>query len=203
MVLSWLLSIMPEKEKKRVPCSSSRLKHFVWYVKWDIPIQFFIILLSATELKVIIKIVSIIFQAIYLIFLEGQEISSECLGKGPIKKKKVTGGRLNHLAMCMQVLSISNLVFQIRLHFYSKSCIYLIQNLIFIAQREHERKSSSELSFDKHYDYGQIKALYTYIFANCSLCTTDAFNKQKEQPWKLRSSFIINCWFIFLLVNSF
>lgn len=78
---------MPEKEKKRVPCSRSRLKHFVWYVKWDIPIQFFIILLSAMELKVITKIVSIIFQAIYLIFFEGQEISSECLGKGPIKKK--------------------------------------------------------------------------------------------------------------------
>lgn len=79
--------IIPRKEKKNVPCSSSRSKHFVWYEKWDIPVQFSIILLSAMELKVITKIVSIILEAIYLIFLEGQEISSECLGKGPIKKK--------------------------------------------------------------------------------------------------------------------
>lgn len=125
---------------------------------------------------------SIILQAVYLIFLEGHEIPSECLGKGPIEKKKVAGDSLINLVKCRQVLSISNMVFQIKLLFYSKSCIYLIQNLIFIAQREHQRKSSSELSFDKHYDYRQIKALYTYIFVNCSLCTTDAFNVQKEQP---------------------
>lgn len=110
------------------------------------------------ELKVSTKIVSIILQAIYLIFIEGQEISSECLWKGPIKKK-VAGGSLNNLVKYMQVLSINNLVFQTKLLFYSKSCIYLIQKQIFIAQREHQRKISSELSFDKHYYYRQIKPL--------------------------------------------
>lgn len=78
---------MPKKVKKNVPCSSSRSKYFIWYEKWDIPVQFSIIPLSAMELKVTTKIVSIILQPICLIFLEGQEISSECLGKVPIKKK--------------------------------------------------------------------------------------------------------------------
>lgn len=90
--------------------------HFVWYEKWDIPIQFSIILLKAMELRVITKIVSIILQGIYFIFLEGQGISSEHLWKGSIKKI-VAGGTLNNLVKCIQVLNINNLVFQIKLLF--------------------------------------------------------------------------------------
>lgn len=86
----------------------------------------------------------------------------------------------------MQVLSISNLAFQIKLLFYSKSCIYLIQNQIFSAQRKLQRKSSSDLSFDKHYDYRQIKVLYTYdlltaVFAQLMLST---YRKNSLESWK-------------------